>query len=140
MKIRAKTLFATHYHELSAVEEQVYGVKNYNIAATQKGDNILFLRKILPGGADQSYGIQVAKLAGVPQEVIARAHEILEELESGQGTVPVIREKMVVLPSEPEKKEENRVIKALKEVDLDDLTPRAAWALLSELKEELKGN
>ncbi|MFI3250314.1 MAG: DNA mismatch repair protein MutS [Eubacteriales bacterium] len=80
--IGAKTLFATHYHELSSLESELEGVKNYNISAKKQGDSILFLRKIVPGGADQSYGVEVAKLAGVPTQVITRARELLEQLES----------------------------------------------------------
>ena len=74
-RLGAKTLFATHYHEITVLEGQIAGVKNYNIAAKKKKDNILFLRKIVRGGADQSYGIEVAKLAGVPDRVIRRARE-----------------------------------------------------------------
>ncbi len=80
--IGAKTLFATHYHELTELEGQIKGVKNYSISVKESGDDIVFLRKIIRGGADQSYGIQVAKLAGLPQNVIKRAQEILLELES----------------------------------------------------------
>lgn len=79
----AKTLFATHYHELTVLEGQIAGVKNYNIAAKKKKGDVIFLRKIVRGGADQSYGIEVAKLAGVPDRVVRRAREILEELENG---------------------------------------------------------
>ncbi len=140
-KIGAKTLFATHYHELSVVEQEVFGVKNYNIAAQQKGDNILFLRKILPGGADQSYGIQVAKLAGVPEEVIARAHEILAELESGEGKPVVPRQIPVELPVIEEKPVEiHPIIQALRDLDLDNMTPRQAFQVLEDWKEELTEN
>ena len=74
-RLGAKTLFATHYHELTALEGQIPGVKNYNIAAKKRGDDLIFLRKIVRGGADQSYGIEVAKLAGVPDRVIQRARD-----------------------------------------------------------------
>ncbi len=76
----AKTLFATHYHELTELEGKLNNVNNYCVAVKEKGDDIVFLRKIVKGGADKSYGIQVAKLAGVPDSVIARAKEIVEEL------------------------------------------------------------
>ena len=76
----AKTLFATHYHELTELEGSLDGVNNYCIAVKEKGDDIVFLRKIIKGGADKSYGIQVAKLAGVPDPVIARAKELVEDL------------------------------------------------------------
>ena len=72
-RIGAKTLFATHYHELTELEGQIYGVKNYNIAVKKRGDDITFLRRIVRGGADGSYGIEVAKLAGVPKPVVERA-------------------------------------------------------------------
>ncbi len=79
----AKTLFATHYHELTTLENQVSGVRNYQISAKKRGDEILFLRKIIPGGADDSYGIEVGQLAGLPKQVIRRAKDILAELEAG---------------------------------------------------------
>ena len=82
-RLGCKTLFATHYHELTVLEGEIPGVKNYNIAAKKRGNDLIFLRKIVRGGADQSYGIEVAKLAGVPDRVIKRARAILEELESG---------------------------------------------------------
>ena len=80
-KCGAKTLFATHYHELTALEEKLEGVKNYSIAVKEKGEDIIFLRKIVSGGTDESYGIHVAKLAGVPKVVTTRANEILRSIE-----------------------------------------------------------
>ena len=80
-KCGAKTLFATHYHELTALEEKLEGVKNYSIAVKEKGEDIIFLRKIISGGTDESYGIHVAKLAGVPKVVTTRANEILRSIE-----------------------------------------------------------
>lgn len=85
-KIGAKTLFATHYHELTVLEDQIDGVKNYNIAVKKRGDDITFLRRIVRGGADDSYGVEVAKLSGIPEKVIERAKEILHGLESGEST------------------------------------------------------
>ena len=84
-KLGAKTLFATHYHELTEMEELMDGVKNYSIAVKKRGDDITFLRRIIRGGADDSYGIEVAKLAGLPQPVINRAKQVLKELETGRG-------------------------------------------------------
>ena len=81
-RLKAKTLFATHYHELTALEQTLPNVRNYNIAVRARGEDIIFLRKIVPGGADRSYGIEVAKLAGLPDSVLKRARAILEELES----------------------------------------------------------
>lgn len=85
----AKTLFATHYHELTELEGKIDNVNNYCIAVKEKGDDIVFLRKIVKGGADKSYGIQVAKLAGVPELVIGRAKEIVEELSDEDITARV---------------------------------------------------
>lgn len=85
----AKTLFATHYHELTELEGKLPGVNNYCIAVKERGDDIVFLRKIVKGGADKSYGIQVAKLAGVPDSVINRAKELVEELVSADITATV---------------------------------------------------
>lgn len=84
----AKTLFSTHYHELTTLEQEVSGVKNYQITAKKRGDEILFLRKIIPGGADDSYGIEVGHLAGLPKQVIRRARELLTELEANRAVTP----------------------------------------------------
>ncbi len=84
--VKAKTLFATHYHELTDLAMTMSGVKNYNVLVRDQGDGIVFLRRIVPGGADKSYGIQVARLAGMPVEVIDRAREILANLEEGEIT------------------------------------------------------
>ena len=139
-KLGAKTLFATHYHELTVLEGMIPGVKNYNIAAKKKKDDIIFLRKIVRGGADQSYGIEVAKLAGVPDAVIRRARAILEELEQGEG-VPVVRAQ-----KEPEEPEEQvslldlgavECAQRIRELDLNTLTPIEAMNLLYELKGKL---
>nr|WP_278678682.1 DNA mismatch repair protein MutS [Clostridium paraputrificum] len=92
--LRCKTLFATHYHELTKLEGMIKGVKNYSVAVKEIEDNVIFLRKIVEGGADQSYGIEVAKLAGLPKEVIGRAKEILEGLE-GEGSVEVSHKEYV---------------------------------------------
>jgi DNA mismatch repair protein MutS len=83
-RVRAKTLFATHYHELTDLAVTMQGVKNYNVLVRERGDKVVFLRKIMPGPADKSYGIQVARLAGLPPEVIDRAKEILLNLEEGE--------------------------------------------------------
>ena len=83
-RVKARTLFATHYHELTDLERTLPGVKNANVLVREEGDDIVFLRKIVPGAADQSYGIQVARLAGLPDPVIDRAREILANLEEGE--------------------------------------------------------
>ena len=140
-KLGAKTLFATHYHELTVLEGQLPGVKNYNIAAKKKKDDIIFLRKIVRGGADQSYGIEVAKLAGVPEPVIRRARAILEELENGEG-VPVPHPQP---KEEPEEEEQVSLLdlgavecaQRIRALDLNTLTPIEAMNLLYELKGKL---
>ena len=139
-KLGAKTLFATHYHEITALEGAIPGVENYHIAAKKKGDDILFLRKIVRGGADQSYGIEVAKLAGVPDRVIRRAREILEELEAGQGVQPA-----AALPDQEGGQlsltdlGSQTVLKKLRMTDVNILSPIEALNLLAELKQDLNG-
>ena len=139
-RLGARTLFATHYHELTALEGQVDGVKNYNIAAKKRGDGIVFLRKIVPGGADQSYGIEVAKLAGVPEAVIRRARDILKELESDVGR------DALGAPSGPAPGTDQvslldlgaaAVAEQLRAVTVETLTPIEAMNLLYELKKKL---
>ena len=135
-RLGAKTLFATHYHELTVLEGQLPGVKNFNIAARKKKDEIIFLRKIVPGGADQSYGIEVANLAGLPPKVIRRAREILKELESQEAAPkkPGARqERQVSLTALGEEE----VLATLRNTTVESLTPLQALNLLSELKEKL---
>ncbi len=133
----AKTLFATHYHELTTLEGQIAGVKNYNIAAKKRKDDILFLRKIVPGPAQASYGIEVAKLAGVPDRVISRAKAILAELESQDWkpttAAPAAREDQFSL----EDVAAQAVCDKLRAVNVDTLTPIEAMNLLYQLKKEL---
>lgn len=138
-RLGAKTLFATHYHELSVLEGQLPGVKNYNIAAKKRDKSIVFLRKIVPGGADQSYGIEVAQLAGLPDEAIRRARNILAELEEqGASHVPVKSETVVQASGAvQEDPKEREVLNALRETAVDSLTPLQALNLLSELKGKL---
>ena len=135
-RLGAKTLFATHYHELTVLEGQLPGVKNFNIAARKKKDEIIFLRKIVPGGADQSYGIEVAGLAGLPPRVIRRAKEILKDLES--------QEKAPRRPSAREEDQvslaaigEQEVLDTLRNTTVETLTPMQAMNLLYELKGKL---
>lgn len=136
-RLGAKTLFATHYHELTCLEEQIPGVKNYNIAAKKRKDDIVFLRKIVRGGADQSYGVEVAKLAGVPDKVVRRAKEILEELEREGGRAPA--------PAGPGLQEQlsltemgaAEVAERLRRTAVETLTPIEAMNLLYELKQKV---
>ena len=139
-KLGAKALFATHYHELTVMENLLDGVKNYNIAVKKRGDDITFLRRIIPGGADDSYGIEVAKLAGLPDWIIKRAKEILKELTSGKTD-----DKETLANISPHNNEDdmqlnlldtasNAVTDKLKSVDVNTLTPIEAMNLLYELK------
>lgn len=134
-KLGAKTLFATHYHELTVMEDLLEGVKNYSIAVKKRGDDITFLRRIIPGGADDSYGIEVAKLAGVPNSIISRAKQILAELESGKHEPP---KTAVIVDDEPQLTllgaAGSPVIEKIRSVDLNTLTPIEAMNLLYELK------
>ncbi len=136
-KLSAKTLFATHYHELTALEGVLPGVVNYNIAAKKRGDDITFLRKIVRGGADDSYGIEVAKLAGVPNSVIKRAREILAEIESGGIQKPPVPEKKEPEESTVELMLAMSVIETLRGMSIDTLTPIEAMNELYKLKKML---
>ena len=132
----AKTLFATHYHELTELEGTLPGAVNHSIAVKTRGEEITFLRKIVPGGADRSYGIEVAKLAGLPDKVVRRAREVLRELESGNGV------QYVAARREPEQVSlaaigEGEVLDALRRCQPDTLTPIEAMGLLYELKQKL---
>ena len=136
-KLGAKTLFATHYHELSTMESKLPNVKNYNIAVKKRGEQMIFLRKIVPGATDDSYGIEVAKLAGIPNAVINRAREILDELESGKGEV------IVQKAAEPEDQismmdlRGQDICAALEKITLETLTPIEAMNELYRLKKML---
>ena len=132
----ARTLFATHYHELTELEGKLPGTANFNIAVKTRGDEIIFLRKILPGGADRSYGIEVAKLAGIPEKVLKRARAILTELES-QADRPrreTARQDQLTLGNA----KESEVLDALRRSHPDALTPLEAMTLLYELKKKLE--
>ena len=135
-KLKAKTLFATHYHELTTLEQELPNVRNYNVAVHARGEDIVFLRKIVPGGADRSYGIEVAKLAGLPDTVLKRAREILRELESQprQPHTPAAREDQVSL----EGMAEGAVADIIRRTQVDALSPLEALNLLYELKSKLQ--
>jgi len=140
-RTRAKTLFATHYFELTELAERLSGVKNYHVSVKETGGGIVFLRKVEPGAADRSYGIEVAKLAGLPHEVIERAREVLAEHESAEqqvtghlspGAEPAPPQLTIFTPlSQP-------VLEKLREVDLNRLTPLEALNLLAELKKQVE--
>ncbi len=136
-KIGAKTLFATHYHELTELEGEAEGVVNYNIAAKKRGNDVVFLRKIVRGGADDSYGIEVAHLAGVPEAVVKRAKQILADLNAHSEKVVPKKSLQNDDNISFESICEDRVIQKLKEIDINTLTPYEAITLLYELKKEL---
>jgi DNA mismatch repair protein MutS len=142
-RVRAKTLFATHYFELTELAEQLSGVKNHHVSVKEAGGSVVFLRRVEPGAADRSYGIEVAKLAGLPNEVVIRAREVLAEHESSErrlsehltpaGRVEPVRPTQLTIftpLSQP-------VVEKLREVDLNRLTPLEALNLLAELKKEI---
>ncbi len=137
-RLGAKTLFATHYHELTDIERELGGVKNYNIAVKKRKDDIIFLRKIVPGPADGSYGVEVAKLAGLPDRVIRRARELLKELESQGLAVPV-----AAPPSAPSDQISmldltgDEIRRRLETITVETLTPIEALNTLYELKQLL---
>jgi DNA mismatch repair protein MutS len=150
-RARPKTLFATHYHELTDLADGLPGVINAHVAAREWNDDIVFLRKIVPGRSDRSYGIQVARLAGLPEAVVARAREILVGLErdelsrGGRPTLssapgdPMTRQLGLFAAPPPAESGTTShhaasLLRKLHEADLDDTTPRQAWELLAELK------
>ena len=140
-KCGAKTLFATHYHELTDLENKLEGVKNYSVAVKEKGEDVIFLRKIVKGGTDESYGVHVAKLAGVPQIVTKRANEILKSIERRN----VLNNKKL------EKEDKNvaegqlnmynfklaEIAQELDKIDLNELTPIDALNTLVKIKERM---
>lgn len=142
-KIGAKTLFATHYHELTAMEGLLDGVNNYSIAVKKKGDDITFLRRIVRGGADQSFGIEVAKLAGIPNSVIKRAKVILKELEANKIEIEFKAE-----DNEPEENDDiqynfstnsaSDILELIKATDINTLTPIEAMQTLYDLKKKVE--
>ncbi len=131
-----KTMFATHYHELTELEHTVNGVKNYNIAVKKRGDNITFLRRIVRGPADDSYGIEVAKLAGLPGSVTDRAKAVLKELEESAPSTGATQLDFDSLGAGRES-ELAALLRELRQTDVDGLTPQAALSLLAELKKRL---
>ncbi|MDD4560593.1 MAG: DNA mismatch repair protein MutS [Candidatus Cloacimonetes bacterium] len=150
-QIKALTLFATHYHELTEMENIYPDVKNYNVAVKLYNEQMIFIRKIERGGADQSYGIQVARLAGIPNRVIRRAQEILKNLEeheiSPQGLSKSLRKRLSCSTPQLEifevmidkASKHDGIIKQLRELETEELSPIAAWQLLSDLQKQILG-
>jgi len=148
-KLKARTLFATHYHELTRLSNTFPNVKNFNIAVREWNEQILFLRKIVEGGTDKSYGIQVARLAGVPKEVVARAKKILAGLETGTFLGKTVEAQTSPQPETPEEGtlpqlsffgtgSSHPILEELKGLDVDGLTPRDALNLLGEWKKKIE--
>ncbi len=141
----AKTLFATHYHHLNDLEKQLEGVKNYRIAVKEEPDRIVWLRKIMPGGTDKSYGIEVARLAGLPKDVIDRAKIILQELENSNGNSGLPDKKKEITPKAEKlqltlfEAEEHPVIENLKKLDINTLSPIEALNWLYDAKKVIMG-
>ncbi len=142
-KIGAKTLFATHYHELTEMEEEIPCIKNYNIACKKRGDDIIFLRRIVRGPADGSYGIEVAKLAGVPNVVVKRAREVLDKMVAEGPTVP---SQIVIRPDDTDGESqisfasnaETQIVDELRALDVNTLTPIEAMQYLYDLVKKAK--
>jgi DNA mismatch repair protein MutS len=140
-----RTLFATHYHQLTDLAASKDGAKNYNIAVKEWGEKIIFLRKIMEGGTSRSYGIEVARIAGVPADVIARAKEILHNLEKGEfdeiGMPRIARGKNAAKPGHPQlnlfAQSEDVILDELRQIDIFSMTPLSALNKLSELKNKL---
>ena len=129
-QLRAKTLFATHYHELTQLAELLPGIRNYNVAVSEADNKVVFLHKIIPGGADRSYGIHVAQLAGLPSPVIQRANEIMTELEKTSGRAvkinPQSAQQVALFP------ETNPLLDEIKGLDVNSLSPIEALNKLFE--------
>jgi len=142
-RIGARTLFATHYHELTDLARTHTGVRNYNVAVRERGEEILFLRKIVEGGADRSYGIHVARLAGLPGDVVTRAEDVLKRLESGSAQDDVShagqeRETPAHLAPDPTLPPPHPILEEVRQMDLFSMTPLEAMNKLAEIKERLE--
>ncbi|MEM4233127.1 MAG: DNA mismatch repair protein MutS, partial [Thermoplasmata archaeon] len=139
-KVGAKTLFATHYHQLTELAESLEGVKNYSMAVREQGSEVVFLRKVVPGKASKSYGIQVARLAGVPKEVVSRAEQVLSGIE--EENVLEVRagrksqRQTLLMTSE----DETAIMEELRKLDLSKMTPMDAYIKLNDLKKRLGGS
>jgi DNA mismatch repair protein MutS len=141
-RVGAKTIFATHYHELTQLADELSGLRNFNVGVREVGEQIVFLHRLLPGGADRSYGIEVGRLAGLPPSVISRAKSVLALLESeqlasdlakGARQSPQAPDQLGLFASTP-----HPVVEKLKGIDVDSLTPLAALTLLASLVDETR--
>ena len=141
-RLRCRTLFATHYHELTQLADHLPGVRNFRVDVAEEGDKVIFLHKIVPGGADKSYGVHVAELAGLPRQVVQRAREIMSDLETnGTTAAPTPRKR----GREPEAiqlplfVEEHPVLEVIRSLDINQMTPLEALNILYELQQQAKG-
>ena len=139
-KIGCKTLFATHYHELIGLEEKIDGIKNYSVAVKEKGEDVIFLRKIIEGGTDESYGIHVAKLAGVPKQVVTRANKILNSLEKNGVKIKEEKESKKQVEGQMDlfNLKLSDIASELDKFNVNELTPIDALNILVKLKEMMK--
>jgi DNA mismatch repair protein MutS len=137
-RLRCKTVFATHYHELTQLADLLPHVRNYNVAVAEEKGKVVFLRRVVPGGADRSYGIHVAQLAGLPKPVIHRAEEILEELEE-ESRAPGAGGRTVEIHQLPLFDAANPVAEELKGLDVSAMTPLEAISKLYELQRKVQG-
>jgi DNA mismatch repair protein MutS len=132
--VRSRTFFATHYHELIQLSDVFPGIRNYNVAVTEDSEQVIFLHRILPGGADRSYGIHVAQLAGMPSSVVVRSKQILLEMEAASGHQyrqnPLAAQQMALFP------ETSPLVDELKDLDMNSLTPIEALNKLFEWKKK----
>jgi len=136
--LKAKTLFATHYHELTDLAITKDGIKNFNVAVKEWNDQIIFLRKLVEGGVNRSYGIQVARLAGIPNDVILKAKDVLGRLEKGEMALrPVNNDQMGLFEEEKLSQREKEAIDSIKNVDLQVLTPIEALNFLHDIKQKI---
>lgn len=136
-RIKAKTLFATHYHQLIAMEDELEGVKNYSVAVKERGNDIVFLRRIVPGGTDKSYGVHVARLAGLPKKVLERANEILAEYDNGTENVPAVKS----IESRPQPMDSlftSSLSEQILKLDVMSMTPIEAMNALYKLQDEAR--
>jgi DNA mismatch repair protein MutS len=139
LKIKAKTLFATHYHELMAMENVLEGVKNYSVAIKERGNDIVFLRRIVRGGTDRSYGVHVARLAGLPKKVLDRAEEFLKEYDSDKKQAEVVQPQTPVTPAEDMGSLfTGSLQKEILALDVMSMTPIEALNALYKLQAEAK--
>ncbi len=133
--LHAKTFFSTHYHELTTLTESIGVVKNVHVAVNESNDKVTFLYKIKEGSADRSYGVNVARLAGLPEAVLERARSLQKELESKKR---VVQQSYQLVEMQKEDPQTAQILAALDKISIDDLSPRDAWNMLADLSEEAK--